>query len=103
MVCLRSFVGKMLDKDADDAETWVVDLIRAGQLKARIDSTANTVIVEPPKSRLYARTSSTSLVHLHEMPVARRHQAVAEKTRSTLSRASFVWNRLAFTSGPSKK
>lgn len=76
------FVSKMLGCDVAGAESWVVELIRAGQLKARINSLEGIVVVEPPQSRI--------------------HQAVAEKTKSTLSRASFVWNRLGFSGGQSK-
>ena len=46
------YVGKMLGKDADAAEAWVVDLIRTGTLRARISSQDKQVLVEPPQSRM---------------------------------------------------
>lgn len=98
------FVAKLLDSDEDAAENWVVELIRSGQLKARISSSEKIVIVEPPQSRVYVQ-STLLLCSTHDSHsrYSLRHQIVAEKTKATLSRAQFVWNRLGFADRPSHK
>lgn len=55
------FVAKMIGQDLEGAETWVVELIRSGQLRARINSVDKQVVVEPPQSRVYAALASMLL------------------------------------------
>lgn len=51
----RRYVARLLSKDPAAAEEWVVDLIRAGHFRGRINSSEGLVIVDLPQSRVYVQ------------------------------------------------
>jgi len=73
-VCQTIDLGKLaaqVQLSADEAEKWVVGLVRSAQLDAKVDSTAKTVtMLQPPTS-------------LHWL-IADRTRDVAQRTRALL-------------------
>lgn len=53
-------VASMLDMSVDDAERWVVNLVRDAHLGARIDSQQNRVVISAPTQSAYQKVIETT-------------------------------------------
>lgn len=90
-VDIRAVAAK-LEMDVDDAERWVVNLVRDAHLDARIDSTENHVVLSPAPVPVFQRvTDKTKGMHFRSVVLAssleQRAADVAAKAAAAVAAA----------------